>query len=103
MEVRYYLSMADIFRVRWSKKVVKQLNNIPTPISRKFYAWVSAIELAGIISVRRSPGFHDEPLKGNRKGERSVRLNQSYRAIYQEGRDGKLEIIEVLEVTNHEY
>ena len=95
--------MADIFLVRWDKRVAKQLERVPTQISRKFYAWVSAIEIAGIRASRRSPGFHDEPLKGGRLGERSVRLNKSYRAIYRERLDGSFEIVEVLEVTHHEY
>jgi len=75
----------------------------PRSNRHKFLAWVSAIELVGVISVRRSPGFHDEPLKGARKGERSIRLNKAYRAIYVESKSGKIEIIEVLEITHHEY
>jgi addiction module RelE/StbE family toxin len=48
-------------------------------------------------------GFHDEPLKGKLQGQRSVRLNRAYRAIYVEHETGEVELIEVLEVNKHEY
>lgn len=48
----------------------------------KFAAWVQSVELVGLEEVRKVAGFHDEALKGNRKGQRSIRLNRAYRAIY---------------------
>lgn len=57
----------------------------------------------GLESVRKIKGFHDEPLKGKRSGQRSIRLNKSYRAIYVINRDGGVEIVEVQEVNKHEY
>ena len=97
------MSMADITKVVWSKQVAKQLDKLPDPIVRKFYAWVTAISLSGVLAVRKSQGFHDEPLKGKRLGERSIRLNIAYRAIYIEKHDGTLEFLEVIEVNKHEY
>lgn len=95
--------MSDIFRVQWSKKVAKQLDGLPEQIVRKFYAWVTVIQLSGLRETRKSAGFHDEPLKGDRKGQRSIRLNKAYRAIYIETKSGELELIEVIEVNKHEY
>jgi len=95
--------MADIFTVIWSKKVAKQLEGLPDQIARKFYAWVTVVKLSGIRQTRKSLGFHDEPLKGNRAGQRSIRLNKAYRAIYIETRHGSVELIEVIEVNKHEY
>lgn len=95
--------MSEISTVVWTKKVAKQIDRLPDFIQRKFYAWVTAVKLAGLRAVRERPGFHDEPLKFDRKGQRSVRLNRSYRAIYIEGRDKHLEMIEVIEVNKHEY
>lgn len=89
--------------VKWSKNVSKQLDNLPDIIQKKFYAWVTVVEFSGIRDARKSPGFHDEPLKGQRKGQRSVRLNKAYRAIYIETLDGKVECIEVIEVNKHDY
>jgi len=64
---------------------------------------VTAVKLAGLRSVRTSSGFHDEPLKGARLDQRSIRLSREYRAIYFEGRDGTSEFLEVIEVNKHEY
>lgn len=94
---------AAITKVLWSKKVAKQLNLTPSHIRRNFFVWVTSVELSGIQEVRRSLGLHDEPLKGSRQGQQSVRLNRAYRAIYIERKDGTLEFLEVLEVNKHDH
>jgi Txe/YoeB family toxin of Txe-Axe toxin-antitoxin module len=66
------------------------------------YQRIERVEEFGIDEVRKIKGFHDEPLKGDRIGQRSIRLNRSYRAIYKES-PGKVEIIIILEVHNHDY
>jgi proteic killer suppression protein len=65
--------------------------------------WVDAIERLGIYQVRKIPGFHDEPLKGGRKWQRSIRLNKAYRAIYVENQKKEVHLISVIEVNKHEY
>ncbi len=97
------MTMSDIFTVRWQRRVAKQLDDLPDQIVRKFYAWVSTVQLAGLREARKSPGFHDEPLRGDRKGQRSIRLNRAYRAIYIETNNGQIELVEVIEVNKHEY
>lgn len=92
-----------MIKVTWGKFVEKQLDRIPEVIVRKFRIWVALVEESGIREVRKLKGFHDEPLKGKRQGQRSVRLNRAYRAIYVEHNSGELELIEVLEVNKHEY
>lgn len=79
----------------------KELRKLPKHIVKKMIDWVEMVELEGIISVRRVSGFHDEPLKGSRRGQRSVRLSKQWRLIYLENK-GNLEII-VIEVTPHKY
>ena len=96
---QYYLEV----EVVWDKKVEKQLNKIPVYIAEKFRSWVVAVETDGINEVRKLSGFHDEPLKGKRSGQRSIRLSKAYRAIYQVSSDGSIELIEVIEVNKHEY
>ena len=66
-------------------------------------AWVDDIEARGLEEVRKTPGYHDEPLKGKRKGQRSVRLTKGYRAFYVVNSDGSVEFVEVTEVNLHEY
>ena len=52
-------------------------------------------------SRQENPSFHDEPLKGERKGQRSVRMNKAYRIIYVVIKD-RIHI-ELIEVNKHEY
>ncbi|WP_374080284.1 hypothetical protein [Bdellovibrio bacteriovorus] len=93
--------MRAITNVFVSKFAEKQLKKLPWNIKEALQYWVESVQLQGIRSVRRLPGYHDEPLKGDRKGQRSVRLNKSYRAIYIETLEG-VEIT-VIEVNKHEF
>ena len=95
--------MGEIHTVVWQRSVTKELDRLPFHVAKKSYAWVTAVKLAGLRAVRQTPGFHDEPLKGKRQGQRSVRLSRGYRAIYEERSQGEIELIEVVEVTLHEY
>ena len=65
--------------------------------------WVEAVELRGLEEIRKIPGYHDEPLHGLRKGQRSIRLNRSYRAIYVVKSSRTVEFVNVEEVNKHEY
>lgn len=85
--------------VIFSKRADKDLGKLPPNVLASLRRWVLAVELKGIREVRRTPGYHDEPLHGNRKGQRSVRLNSGYRAIYCEKTN---EVIEIIEVGNHD-
>lgn len=87
--------------VRRTKQFEKELANVPSHLRDKAIFWIELVEMVGLREVRKKPGFHDEPLKGKRKGQRSVRLNVDYRLIYRELR-GEVEIL-ILEVTKHEY
>ncbi len=84
-------------------KVDKDLKTIPSYIRDKLISWAIAVEMEGIQEVRKRPGYHDEPLKGNRRGQRSIRLSRSYRAIYVENLKGELNLISIEEVNKHEY
>lgn len=88
-------------KISRSKAFDKQLDKVPDSILKKFMFWVFLVETNGIAETARSPGFHDEPLKGDRFGQRSVRMNKAYRLIYRviEGRVH----IELLEINKHEY
>lgn len=65
--------------------------------------WIDDVEDRGLWEVRKSPGYHDEPLRGIRQGQRSIRLSRSYRAIYIIKEDGEIEFVSVEEITKHEY
>lgn len=74
--------MNEIFDVKLSRHVLKRLKKIPLHIVLKLQAWIEDVGCHGLTEVRKIPGYHDEPLRGQRDGEYSIRLNRSYRAIY---------------------
>lgn len=86
-----------------TKFAEKQLKKLPQNIIAAYYTWVRSVELDGLRKVRTLPGYHDEPLKGDRKGQRSVRLSRSYRAIYEQTESGNVILIAVQEINKHEY
>ena len=94
-----------VYRVCISKFAAKQLKKLPKEILEHVRYWQRAVELEGLIEVRKLSGYHDEPLKGDRKGQRSIRLNRSWRLIYIEDLSSEELVIEVLivEVNKHEY
>ena len=87
-------------KVKITAKAQKDLKNLPEHVKEKVRDWTQSVEIFGMSETRRIQGWHDEPLKGKRKGQRSIRLNRSYRAIYEESTS---ELIEIVEVTNHKY
>lgn len=86
-----------------TKFAEKQVRKLPKHIAAAYYTWVRTVELDGIRGTRILPGYHDEPLKGERKGQRSVRLSKGYRVIYEEIESGNIVLIGVQEVNKHEY
>jgi proteic killer suppression protein len=90
-------------RVWQTKFAEKQVSRLPKHIKAAFYFWVDSVELDGVYSTRTLPGYHDEPLKGDRKGHRSVRLSKAYRIVYEESEAGEITLIGILEVNKHEY
>ena len=90
--------------VEFSKFAAKQLARLPEHIKKAATIWKMSIESAGMLETRKSSGYHDEPLKGQRLGERSVRLSRAYRLIYIEFDDGsEIVVVGVQEVNKHDY
>jgi toxin HigB-1 len=91
------------FSVELTKRAVKDLKKVPAHIKSKLLLWVDAVERTGVYEVRKIVGYHDEPLSGERKGQRSIRLSKGYRAIYSISKSGAMEIVSIEEVNKHEY
>ena len=89
--------------VKISRQALKNLNRTPLYIQEKFRAWLVAVHKVGLEETRKRPGWHDEPLRGDRKGQRSIRLNKQWRAVYVIRNDGKVEFVEITEVMPHDY
>ncbi len=92
-----------IYKIEISRWAERSLKKIPAYIGFKLQMWMNAVEESGLLAVRQISGFHDEPLKGDRWGQRSIRLNKAYRAIYVESVNKKIHVISVIEVSKHEY
>ena len=83
------------------RRVEKQIRRIPTEILKRYEKWKDIVELSGPRGLRLIKGFYDEPLGGERKGQRSSRLSKQYRVIYRV--EGDRLLVEVLEVNPHDY
>lgn len=91
-----------ITEIQITKQALKDLKRTPLYLQEKFRAWLVAV-IVGLEETRKRSGWHDEALVGDRKGQRSIRLNKQWRAIYIIKSNGQIEFIEVKEVTPHEY
>lgn len=89
--------------VELSKRARKEISQLPRHVVVKLLAWVSWVENRGLEEVRKVPGFHDEPLRGKRAGQRSIRLNRAYRAIYVLVAKNTVEFVCIEEVHKHDY
>lgn len=93
----------EIVNIKLSRNALKDLKKVPVHIGIKLQAWVDDVGHRGLSNVKKTPGYHDEPLKGSRAGQRSIRLSRSYRAIYEIVNKNVIRFVEVLEVNKHEY
>lgn len=95
--------MTRDIQIELSRNAQRDLLKVPFYTKDKLLLWIDAVERLGIQKIRTIPGFHDEPLKGNRAGQRSIKLNKAYRAIYVENIYDEIHIIAVIEVNKHDY
>ena len=86
-----------------SSKAQKSLRKLPKHILRKLLFWADEVSEFGLRATRKSSGWHDEPLKDKRKGQRSIRLSKAWRAIYIIKDNHEIEFVEITEVNKHEY
>ncbi|MBI5543322.1 MAG: type II toxin-antitoxin system mRNA interferase toxin, RelE/StbE family [Deltaproteobacteria bacterium] len=86
-----------------AKQAEKDLERVPGYVASKLKAWVALILKVGLRETRAVKGYHDEPLHGDRAGQRSIRLSRSYRAFYRITQTGEVEIVLILEVNKHDY
>jgi len=80
----------------------KDASKSPVYIAIKLQDCVEDVESRGLDEVRKIPGYHDEPLSGELRGFRSIRLNKAYRAYYRVI-DGKVRFVSIERVDKHEY
>ena len=86
-------------RERWD--IEKTCRKLPKEIVKKYELWKDIVFRHGPEKLREFPGFRDEKLRGDRKGQRSSRLSLQYRVVYEVRRE--VVTVFVLEITPHRY
>lgn len=90
-----------MWRVFEHRRVDKHLSSAPEDILKRYEKWKDIVAISGPEGLRQIKGFHDEALKGERKGYRSSRLGIKYRVIYKV--EAQEILVNVVEVTAHDY
>ena len=90
-----------MWHIQEHRDIAKTCRKLPDHIVKKYELWKNIVVRHGPDKLKEFSGFHDEGLKGERKGERSSRLSLQYRVIYSVERD--VVTVYVLEITPHEY
>lgn len=90
-----------MWRIREHRSVAGTCRRLPPQIVKKNELWKNIVFRHGPEKLKEFPGFNDEALKGERKGQRSSRLSSQYRVIYSVERD--VITVFVLEITPHKY
>lgn len=90
--------------IKITKTAQKEILKAPKEIQEKVSSWVDSVLTIGLDATRKQGGngLHDEPLKGNLAGMRSIRLNKAWRLIYTVEK-GKVSVLVILSLTPHKY
>jgi proteic killer suppression protein len=86
------------WKVIESRLIARQLPRVPREIQEKYILWRSLVQRHGPYLCG---GFRVHALRGNRKGQKSARMNRQWRVIFRVF-EGDL-IVEALELTPHKY
>ncbi len=90
-----------MWHIQEHKSIGKICNKLPQQIVKKYELWKNIVFRHGPNKLKEFLGFHDEVLKGERKGQRSSRLSLQYPIIYSVEKD--VVTVYVLEITPHRY
>ena len=90
-----------MWQIREHRSIAGTCRKIPPQVVKKYELWKNIVFRHGPEKLKEFPGFHDEPLKGDRDVQRSSRLNLQYRIIYSVERE--IVTVFVLDITPHKY
>jgi mRNA-degrading endonuclease RelE of RelBE toxin-antitoxin system len=83
------------------RRMSRTLSKLPQEVLKRYEKWKDIVRISGPQGLRAIKGFHDEALRGERRGQRSSRLSQQYRVIYEVS--AKEVLVYVLDLTAHDY
>lgn len=89
-------------KIQLTDKFKKQIKKMPSYIIDAASAWIDSVSEIGLDKTNELPGYRAHHLKGDRKNERSVSLNRSYRIIYTVEK-GEVQIVCLREINKHKY
>jgi proteic killer suppression protein len=90
-----------MWHIKEHRDIAKLCRKLPVDVVKKYELWKDIIFRHGPAKLKEFKGFHDEKLKGNRKGQRASRLNLQYRVIYTVKK--QIVTVFVLEISPHKY
>ncbi len=90
-----------MWHIREHRDIQKKCSMLPISVVKKYELWKNIVFRHGPDKLKDFPGFHDEKMKGKRKGQRSSRLSLQYRVIYEVERETVR--IFVIEINAHDY
>lgn len=74
---------------------------IPTAVVKQYQKKVNIlISITELKELKSFRSLNFEALRGNRKGQYSIRLNKQYRLLFRINKNGELEII-IIEISKH--
>ena len=81
---------------------IKGKHTFPKQIIKQFKKKVQLLcSISKLEQLKQFRGLSFEYLKGDRKGECSIRLNDQYRLIFEEKENGEIEVILINEISKH--
>ena len=89
-------------QIQYTRQFRKDFAKLPERLQEKVDLWIASVQSYGIAATQQVASYRDEALKGNRKGQRSFRLNRQWRVIYTEDH-AQCITLTLLEVTPHDY
>jgi len=94
------LELKDLYAVPLGKIRGKQ--KYPLTVIKKYKKRVQLlVSVRNLESLRQFRGLNFEHLKGNRKGQCSIRLNDQYRLIITPEKDDAITIVIINEISKH--
>lgn len=90
-----------MWQIKEHRDITKTCRKLPLEVVKKYELWKNIVLRHGTKKLKEFPGFHDEALQGERKGQRSSRLSLQYRVIYAVELD--VLAVFVIAITPHKY
>jgi len=90
-----------MWQIKEHRGIARMCRKLPVNVVKKYELWKYIIFRHGPEKLKEFRGFHDEKLKGNRRGQRSSRLSAQYRVIYTVKQ--QIVTVFVLEISPHKY